>query len=196
MARTRCNPSIHGAGVDEGDLLLNPGGGRVIIGEDRETSLIVFGTTRTTVLQITSAREAKQGFASVDTSDVLAKAVALPLSTWAYTNAPTVRHLGPVAQDFHAAFALGDDDQHIATVDADGVALAAIQGLHHLLQEKEARLAQLESAARVKDAQITRLESRLTALEHRVEERLATAWPTSSSAESSPAAAPVLAGNP
>jgi len=35
-----------------------------------------------------------------------------------------VLHLGPVAQDFHAAFGLGADDKHIATVDADGVALA------------------------------------------------------------------------
>jgi hypothetical protein len=34
-----------------------------------------------------------------------------------------------MAQDFHAAFQVGDDDKHIATVDADGVALAAIQGL-------------------------------------------------------------------
>jgi hypothetical protein len=133
----------------------------------------VAGTTRTTVLQITSAREAKQGFAPVDAAAILAKVAALPLSTWAYTNAPTIRHLGPVAQDFHAAFGFGDSDKHIATVDADGVALAAIQGLYQLLKEKEARLAQLESGARAKDARIASLETRLTALEKALETRVA-----------------------
>ncbi len=137
-----------------------------------EDMLDVNGTVRMVVCKITSAREAKQGFAPVDAAAILAKVAALPLSTWAYTNAPAVRHLGPVAQDFHAAFGFGDDDKHVATVDADGVALAAIQGLHQLLQEKEARLAQLESAARAKDAQIASLETRLTALERTIKCRL------------------------
>jgi hypothetical protein len=126
-------------------------------------TVIIHGTTRTTVLQITSAREAKQGFAPVDAAAILAKVAALPLSTWAYTNAPTVRHLGPVAQDFHAAFALGDDDQHIATVDADGVALAAIQGLNAKLEEqvrdKEAKIESLEKRV----AELARLVGSLTA---------------------------------
>ena len=37
--------------------------------------------------------------------------------------------IGPVAQDFYAAFGVGHGERHIATVDADGVALAAIQAL-------------------------------------------------------------------
>jgi len=54
----------------------------------------------------------------------------LPLSTWNYKSQnPAVRHLGPMAQDFKAAFNLGESDTGITTVDADGVALAAIQGL-------------------------------------------------------------------
>jgi Chaperone of endosialidase len=79
-----------------------------------EVQLEVNGTTRTTVLQITSARAAKEGFAPVDTAAMLAKVAALPIATWAYTNSPGVRHVGPVAEDFHAAFALGDSDKHIA----------------------------------------------------------------------------------
>ena len=50
------------------------------------------------------------------------------------------RHMGPMAQDFRAAFGLGEDERHISTVDADGVALAAIQGLHRLLRDKESKL--------------------------------------------------------
>jgi hypothetical protein len=67
---------------------------------------------------------------------MLEKVASLPLAKWAYTNAPGIRHIGPVAQDFHAAFGVGADDKHIATVDADGVALAAIQGLNHKLEEE------------------------------------------------------------
>ncbi len=49
-----------------------------------------------------------------------------------------------MAQDFHAAFGVGPDDKHIGTMDDDGVALAAIQGLNERLQEKEAPIAELE----------------------------------------------------
>jgi hypothetical protein len=50
-----------------------------------------------------------------------------------------------MAQDFYAAFGVGEDETHISTVDADGVALAAIQGLYQSLQEKDARIATLEA---------------------------------------------------
>jgi hypothetical protein len=45
-----------------------------------------------------------------------------------------------MAQDFHAAFGLGTDERHIATVDADGVALAAIQGLNDKVEERSRKL--------------------------------------------------------
>jgi hypothetical protein len=70
-----------------------------------------------------------------------------------------VRHLGPVAQDFRAAFGLGRNDTTITTVDADGVALAAIQGLNQKLIESN-----LE-----KEAQINRLEQRVVDLTERVQ---------------------------
>ena len=49
-----------------------------------------------------------------------------------------------MAQDFYAAFAVGPDDKHIATVDADGVALAAIQGLNQKLEEQRAANVELK----------------------------------------------------
>ena len=58
---------------------------------------------------------------------------------------PSNKHIGPMAQDFHAAFELGTDDKTINTSDAQGVALAAIQGLYQLLQEKDAEIADLEA---------------------------------------------------
>jgi hypothetical protein len=91
-----------------------------------------------------SDRNVKAGFAPVDVEAVLAKVALLPLTTWHYTNdAAATPHLGPMAQDFHAAFGLGGDDKTITTVDADGVALAAIQGLHRKTEALAAENAEL-----------------------------------------------------
>lgn len=91
-----------------------------------------------------SDRNKKAGFAPVDVEAVLAKVAALPLTTWHYSNdVAATPHLGPMAQDFHAAFGLGGNDKTITTVDADGVALAAIQGLHRKTEVLAAENAEL-----------------------------------------------------
>jgi hypothetical protein len=78
-----------------------------------------------------SSRDVKTGFAAVDTRLVVDKLLRLPLATWQFINERSgARHLGPVAQDFSAAFGLGDDGRSISVVDASGVAFAAIQGLN------------------------------------------------------------------
>ncbi len=98
-----------------------------------------------------SDRNVKRDFQNVDSRDVLEKVAALSIQTWIYTNdASGSRHLGPVAQDFKAAFGLGADDKSVATVDADGVALAAIQGLNQKLERENAELrARLERLERM-----------------------------------------------
>jgi hypothetical protein len=64
--------------------------------------------------------------------------------SWRYkTEDETALHFGPVAEDFRAAFQLGDG-RTITTIDADGVAFAAIQGLYTTVQEKDAQIEQLE----------------------------------------------------
>lgn len=89
-----------------------------------------------------SDRNAKENFTAIDPAAILEKVAALPLTQWNYKSDPTgTEHLGPMAQDFHAAFGLnGSDDRHIATVDEGGVALAAIQGLNQKLEAKNAAL--------------------------------------------------------
>ena len=93
-----------------------------------------------------SDRNLKQGFAGVDAQAVLARVIAMPVQTWSYKAQPEQKHLGPVAQDFHAAFGLGADDVSIATVDESGVALAAIQGLNQKLNAKDAEIRQLQQS--------------------------------------------------
>lgn len=92
----------------------------------------------------TSDRNAKENFTTVNSQEVLAKVVALPISRWNFKTDPRAEHVGPMAQDFREAFGLGTDDKHIATVDADGVALAAIQGLHEQVREKDAEIQALK----------------------------------------------------
>jgi hypothetical protein len=70
---------------------------------------------------------------------------ALPLSEWSYRTETGVRHVGPMAQDFMAAFGLGDDPTRISVVDANGINLAATQGLYQLAQAQQAQLEVLET---------------------------------------------------
>jgi len=102
---------------------------------------------------ILSDRNAKENLEPVDGRAVLDKLCAVPLATWNYkTQDKSIRHIGPMAQDFAAAFRVGEDAKHITGVDADGVALAAIQGLNEIVQEKDARIAALEkSVAELKE---------------------------------------------
>ncbi|MFM1942003.1 MAG: hypothetical protein RI897_985 [Verrucomicrobiota bacterium] len=107
-----------------------------------------------------SDREAKTGFGEVDPAWVLEQVNRMPVQSWRYRGeGEAVRHIGPTAQDFSEAFSLGQGDRTIATVDADGVALAAIQGLYQLVREQQEeirqlreQLADLDGTTRRKDA--------------------------------------------
>ncbi|MGH2614267.1 MAG: tail fiber domain-containing protein [Thermomicrobiales bacterium] len=103
------------------------------------------GLADNTCIPITSDRALKANFGSVDRQDMLQRVRNLPISTWNYTSDdPAVRHIGPMAQDFVAAFGVGSDDRHIHPIDGQGVALAAIQGLAvelERLREENAALA-------------------------------------------------------
>src|SRR5205085_2198406 len=82
----------------------------------------------------------------VDGVAVLNALMDVPIATWNMKEQDdSIRHLGPMAQDFYAAFGVGDAETTINSVDADGVALAAIQGLATVVQEKEARISALEA---------------------------------------------------
>ncbi len=106
-----------------------------------------------------SDRARKENFAPVDGHAVLARLADVPITTWNYrAQEPSVRHMGPTAQDFYAAFGLGEDERHIAALDANGVALAAIQELYAQHQSQEAQIEVLQR-------QNADLEARLAALE-------------------------------
>jgi hypothetical protein len=92
-----------------------------------------------------SSREIKTNFALLEPKDVLSRVTALPISLWSYKTEGAVRHIGPMAEDFHKFFGLGEDERHIAPSDQAGVALLAVQGLNQVVQEKDKEIADLKS---------------------------------------------------
>jgi hypothetical protein len=114
--------------------------------------------------EMLSDRAAKAGFSAVDPQQILSAVTTLPLATWSYASeAAPARHLGPTAQDFRAAFGLGSSDLTISAVDADGVALAAIQGLDQLAEAQQSRIAELENQVADQRQALAELETRLAA---------------------------------
>lgn len=120
----------------------------------------VSGVARAQTFTSTSDRNVKTAFQRIDVKAVLARVAALPITSWAYKNeqALGVRHIGAVAQDFRRLFGVGYDDKSITSIDADGVALAAIQGLNQSLRE----------AVATKDAEIADLRRKLEVIERKL----------------------------
>ncbi len=130
--------------------------GNVGIGSTNPANLLVVGSSASpaycngTTWVNGSDRNSKEAFARVNPLDVLEKVSTMPITEWQYKVDPAeVKHVGPMAQDFHAAFGLnGGDDKHISTVDEGGIALAAIQGLNQ----------KVEDELKAKDAEIQKLK--------------------------------------
>ncbi len=107
-----------------------------------------------------SDRNLKRNLIELNGSEVLAKLVSMPIYQWQPKDGPNaeLKHIGPMAQDFYAAFHLGDSDKAIGMQDAEGVALAAIQGLYAKLKERDATIAEQQR-------EIAELRQRLTQVE-------------------------------
>jgi len=120
-----------------------------------------------------SDRNAKANFAPIDPREILARLASLPISVWNYkTQNPSIRHIGPMAQDFYSTFGVGTDNRYISTVDINGVALAAVQGVNQIVQDQarqidaqQQQIMTLESEIATQRAQIGSIETRLAALE-------------------------------
>jgi trimeric autotransporter adhesin len=91
-----------------------------------------------------SDKNLKAGFERLHPKQVLKQVESLPVRSWHYKAEPSVRHIGPVAQDFYRAFGVGEDRRHISSVDADGVALAAIKGLSRKVERLQDQVASLK----------------------------------------------------
>jgi len=114
----------------------------------------------------------KSNIEALDGNLVLAKLDAMPVSEWSYRwESPSVRHIGPMAQDFHAAFGLGTDETKISPRDMAGVSMAAIKALRGELVARDAEIAtQREqiSALQAKLGELDQLKDQIAAIESRL----------------------------
>ncbi|HEY1172599.1 MAG TPA: tail fiber domain-containing protein [Verrucomicrobiae bacterium] len=94
-----------------------------------------------------SDRNSKKDFNEVNPKEIMDKLAKVPVLSWHYRweDGTSTPHLGPIAQDFKAAFYPGRDDKSISTMEFDGVALAAIQGLYATVKEKDQELQSLKT---------------------------------------------------
>jgi hypothetical protein len=125
------------------------------------------GNWTATTFNSSSDRNAKENFQPVSAREMLDRVSAMPISRWNYKADKGSEHIGPMAQDFWAAFKVGMDDKHIATVDEDGVALAAIQGLNQ-------KLGETQQSVKDKDVEIQTLMQQNDSLAARLSELEAT----------------------
>jgi hypothetical protein len=165
----RCDNAAASAGFSwfkggvHNDNQNNPGGGVEMM------RLNSSGLTVNGVVVSASDRNLKENFEPVSSREVLEKVVALPVSTWNFKADPGSRHLGPMAQDFYAAFQVGPDEKHIAVVDEGGVALAAIQGLNQKVETGRLKAQSLEQKLEQKETEITELRQTVTELKQLVQ---------------------------
>jgi hypothetical protein len=116
-------------------------------------------------------RNKKENFHQIDGEQILTKIREMPITEWNYKGTdPTVKYIGPVAQDFYAAFHLGGTDSlGINTLCIDGVNIAAIQALEKRTTELKTALNELQKANE-KIAQVEKnnseMQIRLEKLEH------------------------------
>jgi hypothetical protein len=113
----------------------------------------------------------KSHFRDLDGEDVLSKLARIPIREWSYVSqGERIRHVGPTAQDFRAAFGLGENEVTINTLDPDGIGLRAIQALDartHALARENATLARENAALREEFAALRALVEAAAALRPR-----------------------------
>ena len=121
---------------------------------------------------VVSDRDAKTAIDPADPADVLDRVTELEISEYSYKSQDeTIRHMGPMAQDFHPLFGLGEDELRVSAMNLAGISLAAIQGLKaelgqrdDRLEEQERRIARLEE----ENAELRELAERNAELEDRL----------------------------
>lgn len=158
------------------DLFLNNGSGNVGILRSTTSHPLHVGTNTTNGngAHLTaggtwtngSDRDSKQNFSPIDTQAILQKVAELSLTRWQYKGeSDNVHHIGPVAQDFFAAFEVGHDERYITTIDADGIALASIQELDRQARARDRDIDDLRAQNTELAARNRELETRLSRIE-------------------------------
>jgi hypothetical protein len=94
-----------------------------------------------------SDRNMKENFSALDGEEILKRLRSVPVSSWNYKTQPAaIRHIGPMAQDFFAAFKVGESDRLINTLDIDGVNLAGVRALDSRTSKQQVEIEKLQKS--------------------------------------------------
>lgn len=138
----------------------------LIYGEFDSDFIRINGTLEVTAgLTNPSSIYLKEQFRALSPEDILNKVNQLDIKEWSYKSQPEVRHIGPTAEVFYQTFGVGRDDKTISTIDADGVALLAIQALIEKTSETEQLSSQIEALEKMNkdlEASLLKIEKKLS----------------------------------
>ncbi len=144
-----------GIGLSQPEEKLHVDGGLIVDGDFR----------------VGSSAKIKRDLEPVVSAELLETLEEIELFRWSYeADASRVRHLGPLAEDFHRSFGLGQDGRHLSPSDVAGVALAAVKALQGELQRRDDSLRRLEDTLDRREAQLDRLNDALEELQQQVRE--------------------------
>lgn len=155
--------------ITPNEFVVSASGGTVIFSNEGATTGVELSSGSGS-WSSASSRSLKSDIEPVSGEDILERVTDLEISRWSYDSQPGVRHMGPMAEEFYDAFELGDDEEQISTVDADGVAFAAIQGLAEREAETSERVDDAEERLDETDDRVAELEAENEALRSKLEE--------------------------
>lgn len=151
----------------------NNGQGNFFVWDDNATTL--FQVTQAGNVYVgnslvhSSDRNRKEKIDPINYTDILEALKDMPVYEWQFKK-DTRRHIGPMAQDFHKAFQLGDDDKVIAAIDADGIAMAAIKAQQEIIDRQEEKLNFQKSEIIILKEQLLEIKARMIKIDKKLEE--------------------------
>lgn len=146
----------------DGTILMGAGGNNAF-DLDPNGNLTISGT-----LSDASSRALKENFVETDYA-ILDDVMALPIYFYNYkADDDSLQHIGPTAEDFAQIFEVGADDKHISPRDLAGVAVAAVQELTKVVEQKDQKINALETELFVQLELIEELEAKNAELEERL----------------------------
>jgi len=111
----------------------------------------------------TSDAATKENVRQINPREILRRLTTVPITEWNYIGYGQ-RHIGPMAQDWHAAFPISTDEKTVNTAHLHGISLAAIQGLVEELKERDGKIEQLEAQNAEVQAELSAIRKQLSNL--------------------------------
>lgn len=121
---------------------------------------------------VVSDRSKKENLENVEYEEILAKINKLSIKTWNYKSQDdSIRHIGPMAQDFNKQYVFGNNQKMIEGADMDGVILSGIKAINkHVVKLDSLYEPLTDLNIRIKDLNsFEKLNNRLDALENLIE---------------------------